>query len=276
MTNSMVYNPELPPVYTMPTMGRVKDRDALRRFLTKDRYAHAYLLGYLDPMYEPFAKWYGDYDAQGHLQCVLLHYIGLSIPIVFLVGRSEQLPRFLSFCRDTLPARFHFHVADAQMEAFTAHFPVESSQLMQRMGMTRSQYSPVELDGRVERLGHRDTGAIMKLYAHYPDHFFEPYQMETGLYFGVRNDRDELMSISGIHNVNAYDDIAVVGNLVTHPSVRGQGLAKVCTGALLNELFQRVACIALNVDQGNEPAIRVYQSFGFTANNDYYEGRSQS
>lgn len=273
MANTMISESEATLALHTPRMGRVDDYEELRQFFSKDRYANAYLLGYLDPMYQPFGKWYGLRDIHDELQCVLLHYIGLSIPVVFLVGQSEHLDVFLKYCKEDLPKRFHFHIPESQRPIFEQSFDISSAQLMQRMGLHQDAYTPVPIDRRVERLGHRDTAQIMALYGHYPDHFFEPYQMETGLYFGVRDPKHGLVSISGIHSVNPHDDISVVGNLVTHPSARGQGLAKACTGALLNELYKRVSYVALNVQVDNIPAITVYESFGFVSNNTYFEGR---
>lgn len=251
------------------------DHQELRHFLQQDRYANAYLLGYLDPMYKPFCRWYGARDEDGQLVGTLLLYQGLSIPVLFAAGHHDQLPQFLETCRTFLPRRFHFHVLEDQMEPLERLFQVRSCQRMQRMGLERAVAKLPQHDGRVERLGHRDTAAIMALYAHYPDHFFEPYQLETGLYFGVRDPKLGLVSIAGIHSVNPHDNIAVIGNLVTHPEARGQGLAKACTGALLFELFEQVSSVALNVQTDNMAAIRVYESFGFSPNNIFYEGRCQ-
>lgn len=115
-----------------------------------------------------------------------------------------------------------------------------------------------------------------KLYEHYPDNFFEPYQLETGLYFGVRDEDIGLASIAGIHVVSESHDVAVIGNFVTHPERRGRGYASACTARLLSELFETVSLVALNVQEDNEPAQRMYRNFGFEENNVFYEGRTTS
>jgi ribosomal protein S18 acetylase RimI-like enzyme len=129
-------------------------------------------------------------------------------------------------------------------------------------------------DVEVRRLGHRDTASIMKLYEHYPDNFFEPYQLETGYYFGVRDEDLGLASIAGIHVISEDHDVAVIGNFLTHPARRGRGLASACTERLLRELFDNVSLVALNVQEDNEPAVRMYGNFGFEQNNVFYEGRT--
>ena len=264
---------------TSPRLMALEDKEVLREFLMRDRYANAYLLGKLDQVYDPFCRWYGCYDGVGEVTDLLLMYQGLSIPVVFLVSGAQGDGRdFFRASAEHLPSRFEFHVIGEQMSTFRETHPVISCQKMHRMGLEKGHYRPLEgLDiSRVERLGHRDTAAIMALYEHYPDHFFEPYQLESGLYFGVRGEGGELISISGIHNVSLEHDVAVIGNLVTHPEARGQRLATSCTARLLSELFEQVSFAALNVQYHNEAAIRMYTNFGFGPNNIFYEGRCEA
>ena len=47
------------------------------------------------------------------------------------------------------------------------------------------------------------------------------------------------------------------------------------TASLLDAVFERVPAVALNVQAGNEPAIRCYQKFGFTERYRFYEGWAQ-
>ena len=257
---------------------RVENVDSIRGFLMRDRLANAYLLGKLDPSYEPFCKWFARHDEHGDIDGLLLWYQGLSIPVGFLVARRDvEETEFFQACCRVLPSRFHFHVMGSQMSALRRACDVSTYKQMHRMGLERSSYkntTPVEVERHeVIRLGHKDTAAIMALYDHYPDHFFEPYQLESGLYFGVRDEDLGLVSIAGVHVVSPEYDVAVIGNLVTHPEARGRGLATACTQPLLDELFERVSFIALNVQVNNEPAIRMYTNFGFEPNNTFFEGR---
>ena len=272
--------PLSPPLPADSLIERIEDEQLIRQFLMRDRYAHAYLLGKLDPLYAPFCRWYCTRTPEGDVQDLLLWYQGLSIPVAFLAASPSRDPRpFFRACCAELPSRFHFHIIGEQLGAFREICPVASSQKMHRMGLERSLYKrqPTPQHVQIERLGHRDTAAIMSLYEHYPDHFFEPYQLETGLYFGVRDPaQGELVSIAGVHVISPEHDVAVIGNLVTHPSSRGQGLATACTGRLLDELFERVSFVALNVQANNTPAIRMYANFMFEPNNVFSEGRCES
>ncbi len=256
---------------------RVEDRDELREFLVTDRLANAYLLGNLDPAYFQFCKWFGMRRADESLGSLVLLYTGLSLPVVFMTGTEPDFHRLLEDVREDLPRRFHFHVLDDQVDFVRQVFDPAASQRMFRMGLTRERYEQTvrkPVTSNVARLGHRDTASIMKLYSHYPDNFFEPYQLETGLYFGVRDEELGLSSIAGIHVVSEDHDVAVIGNFVTHPARRGQGLASSCTAKLLDELFETVSLVALNVQEDNAPAIHLYTAFGFEQNNVFFEGRT--
>lgn len=255
------------------TVEELTDREELRSFLMEDRVANAYLLGNLDPAYFQFCRWFGTRAPDGSLGNLLLVYRGLSLPVVFMVGHAPKIVDFLQSCRGVLPERFHFHILENYMGAVETVLHPSQAQPMFRMGLERADFVLPKTSLPVERLGHRDTAAIMALYAHYPDNFFEPYQLETGLYFGIRDEDLGLVSIAGVHVVSEEHDIAVIGNLVTHSQMRGKGLATACTGRLLIELFERVSLVALNVQQENAPAIQMYRNFGFQSNNVFFEGQ---
>lgn len=261
---------------------QVSDREELRRFLMHDRLANVYLLGNLDPAYFPFCRWFGMRRDDGELGSLILFYNGLSLPVLFMVGTEPNFEALLEECKGMLPKRFHFHVQEEQIDVVDRLYAPTESKRMFRMGLERSQYAalkshrPPARELPVERLGHRDTAAIMELYEHYPDNLFEPYQLETGLYFGVRDEELGLSSIAGIHVVSDEHDVAVIGNFVTHPERRGLGLATACTDRLLEDLFERVSFVALNVQEDNAPAIQMYTNFGFEKNNLFYEGRCET
>ena len=284
----MAYSVEVPqqissfPHDALP-LERLADQREIEAFLVADRLANVYLLGKLDPAYVPFCTWYGERDEQGRLIALMLSYSGLSIPVVFFAASGSSDPAgFFASCARILPSRFHFHVIGEDLNVLRQTCHVTTYKKMYRMGLERAHFeaTPVSLPpskDKVVTLGHKDTASIMTLYAHYPDHFFEPSQLETGLYFGVRDrlDRKRLLSIGGVHAVSPSYDVAVVGNLVTHPDARGKHLATLCTATLLGELFEQVSFVALNVQAVNEPAIRLYTNFGFEPNNVFFEGRCE-
>ena len=72
--------------------------------------------------------------------------------------------------------------------------------------------------------------------------------------------------------VSEANDVAVVGNVVTHPKYRQNGLARMVIGRLLNELFEQVNLVALNVREGAEAAERTLRKFNFESSYSYLEG----
>ena len=253
--------------------------EQIRDFLTRDRVGNAYLLGDLDPAYLPFCDWFG-FVEDGEVEALVLVYKGLSLPAVLTVGPSD--PNRAHKCLDTLfnevktklPSRFWIHVQEPHRPALDSHFAASNLKRMIRMSLSSQNYSPTDFSIPVRRLDHTDTAAIMALYKHYPDNFFEPYQLETGLYFGVETDEGEgLAAIAGIHVFSQTYDIAAIGNLVTHPNYRRRSYASAVTTRLLDELFESVSLVTLNVQEGNVAAIGTYEKFGFTHHHVYYEGR---
>ena len=70
-------------------------------------------------------------------------------------------------------------------------------------------------------LGHKDTGEIMSLFQkYYPDNLFEPAQLESGLYCGIKNEEGKLASVAGIHLLNPEYKVAAIGNIVTDSNYR--------------------------------------------------------
>ena len=72
-----------------------------------------------------------------------------------------------------------------------------------------------------------------------------------------------LVAVAGTHAASAQHTIAVVGNVFTHPSARGRGLATAATSAVTAELLGAQDDVVLSVDPGNTPAIRAYHRLGF-------------
>lgn len=252
--------------------SELQDNAAIASFLKQKVVSNAYPLGYLAPDYSDQCRWLAASDPHG-IRALALVYDGLSRPGLFTAGDTDGLLAILDRFGRELPTRV------------TAHLPVEHDGVvrnlyrpptplrrMHRMGLRREALRDnTPDDPRVVRLTHADTAAILQLYALWPDHFFEPYQLGGGLYFGVK-EGNRLVSIAGIHNVSTIGDVAAIGNLVTHPDARGRGYALLCTSRLLREVFSRVSLVTLDVEVGNEPAIRTYRHFGFYHDSDLLEG----
>ena len=241
----------------------------LVRYLLSRPLDCAYLLGYLTPEYTGRCRAFvyeeprPDSPDYVEVQALLFEYTGLSVPTVWTFGGTLEVEAIIAHAYGLLPRRVYFNMEDHHLQAVRTHYAVRNRKPTLRMGLRRPHYRPASTSEGVVMLSHKDTGSIMRLYAQYPDHLFEPAQLDTGLYCGVRDPSGHLVSVAGIHLLNQDLNIAAIGNIVTDHEHRGRGLATRCVRALLDELFKGVENVALNVTEDNRPAIACYEKFGF-------------
>ncbi|PKN55354.1 MAG: hypothetical protein CVU56_21840 [Deltaproteobacteria bacterium HGW-Deltaproteobacteria-14] len=261
---------------TARTARQTTDANALRLLLAQDRVGGAYMLGDLDPQYAPFCSWFVSADGDGRDDAIVMVYDGLSAPALLTLGSVDGVAAILEGFIDTLPEHAHAHLAAGHRAVFLRHYGIDTERPMARMGVRAADlaFDPAweRLVDPVIGLGHRDTGDIMALSRHYPDSFFEPSQLSSGYYLGVRVG-GELVSMAGVHIVSALDGLAVIGNVVTHPDHRGRGLSTACTGLLCRRLAEGGHdLIALNVERDNRSAVRVYEKLGFRVHLTFTQG----
>jgi len=264
----------------------VQDLQRIRAFLSQDPFATAYMLGNLDAIYGGYCTWYLASEG-GRDTAVLQVYTGLSAPVLITHGTSSGLTAILARFLPDLPTRAHIHLMPEHLGVLDRHFELGSLRPMVRMALVATQLSrsgsPARSDapgdgyGAVERLGHRDTGDIMELFTFYPDTFFEPHQLSTGHYYGVRQDSEKrpghLVAVAGIHVASRFERIAALGNIVTHPDHRGRGLSTRVTAHLCEVLTaEGIELLALNVERKNASALKVYEKLGFREHCTYLEG----
>ena len=245
------------------------DSDQLKNFLIKSPVRSAYMLGDLDPAYQHACLWHG--RVKKGIEGLALLYSALSVPAFLTEGDSTSVAAIINTMRDTIPRRVYYQIHSEHLPAMNTFFQLSDRKRMLRMGLTKAENPPCKLDDEVVVLSHRDTGDIMKLYQHYPDNFFDPSMLNTGLYFGIRID-GSLQSVAGIHFISESNNIAAVGNIVTSPDARGKGYASRCVSHLVTKLLERVDIIALNVEIDNHAAIKCYEGVGFKECMEFEEG----
>ncbi len=85
-----------------------------------------------------------------------------------------------------------------------------------------------------------------------------------------------MVAVAGTHIVAPNIGVAVVGNVFTHPSYRGQGLATRVTARVTAELIERgCSLVALTVDPANTPAVRAYARLGYERGPAVVEARAR-
>ncbi len=258
----------------MISSKKVLDPTGLVPLLTHDRVVAAYPLGDLDATYADFCEWWAHEDTAGRPDAAVLLYTGLRSPVLLTVGTADGVDDVLDSMGQSLPQRFFAHVMAEHRPVVDRRAKATHFRPMVRMALQRQRWAPPESAEAIEEVvpvGHQDTADLMALYAFYPDAFFEPYQLESGFYFGIRRN-GRLVSVAGTHIVSRAYDIACLGNVVTHPDYRSQGLSRRCTQRLLGELFQHVTLCALNVQKDNARAHAIYRHLGFMDHVEYVEG----
>jgi RimJ/RimL family protein N-acetyltransferase len=245
----------------------VHDRDELAELLRRDSVLHAYELGDLDDFFWPYTNWYRLDDA------VALLYHGSQPPTLLALERPEQTDRqhrLLAELLPLLPRQFYAHLGAGLEAVLAPHFRVEFHGPHLKMALT----DPTRLrltEPAAAVLSAADLPDLDALYrVAYPSNWFNQRMLETGQYVGVRRD-GELLAVAGVHVWSPTYRIAALGNVTTHPRVRGQGLAQGAVAALCRRLLDTVDVITLNVKADNAPAIAVYTRLGFDVVAEYSE-----
>ena len=234
-------------------MPRLSDKHTIRTILRRDPAWCVYALGDLSPEMFPKTAWFTP-----DLSLVLKDY-GTSILFAMGTGSVGE-----ALAEVTWPV--HLQVREDALAEIATHATIESRREMRRMIWTSRRDLPHDV--RATRLRDADVAALQTLYAdggpagESPD-FFYPAMVERGVFFGVYEDH-ALVAAAGTHLVSRDEGAAAIGNIYTRRDRRGRGLARVATAAVMRELAG-IETVGLNVRAGNEAAIHLYESLGFTS-----------
>ncbi|MER7457741.1 GNAT family N-acetyltransferase [Micromonospora sp. NPDC126480] len=245
------------------------DRAVLAELLGRDPVLHAYQLGDLDDFFWPYTSWFRRGEA------VALLYHG-AVPATLLAfaapARAAELAALLGDLAPVLPARLYAHLSPGLEAALAGAFTVEAAGDHRKMALTDpGRLAAVPPAGVV--LGGEDLPALRRLYGcAYPGNWFDERMVGTGQYVGVRED-GELVAVAGVHVWSPRYRVAAVGNVTTHPRVRGRGLGAAVVAALCRRLRESVDHVTLNVKADNAAAVRLYERLGFARVAEYGEFR---
>ena len=236
----------------------VSDRGEIAAFLRSDRIYAAYALGDLDGPNRSRVAWAMAHDDGGHPTALAMHHDGLVPQPLFLMGAPDG-------CRAILDSVIK--PRDAYLQATELHeaalgdlYELDAPVVMLRMVVDRRTFTPFA--GPAERLTALDIDDLNRLYQLGYRAGFPPSVVEDGVYYGVRV-RGRLVSAAGTHAINQREEIAVVGNVMTHVDFRGHDFAKMVTSAVTGELLDRATDVALNVHADNDPAVAAYARLGY-------------
>ncbi|MFF5175688.1 GNAT family N-acetyltransferase [Micromonospora sp. NPDC000089] len=236
------------------------DRDALAALLRRDPVLHAYQLGDLDDFFWPYTSWFRRDDQ------VALLYHAVTPPVLLAFANPADTPGLAALLADLapmLPTRVYAHLSPGLLPVLTRWYDVApGGGAHHRMALTDpDRLAAVAPAGEV--LDRADLPALRALYAvAYPGNWFDPRMLDTGRYVGIR-DGGELVSVAGVHVWSPTYRVAALGNVTTHPRVRGRGHASAAVAALCARLRPHVDHVTLNVKADNTAAVRVYERLGF-------------
>jgi len=253
------------------------DKKKLQRHFEKDPVLFGYHLGDLDDFYFEHCQWAAAYGQSPRIEDVILIYTGLDTPAVLAFGLTERFGDLLDGMLDLLPVRFYCHFQETSHDIFLRRY--REKPLGRHLKMKLGSFTPVsDIDNAcIVRLDGSHEPHLRALYdTAYPDNYFDSRMLATGKYFGcLVDDRlhadDRLQAVAGVHVCSDEYNIAVLGNITTHPDHRGRGLATALTSHLTAELVEEGKLVCLNVKVDNLPAIRCYEKLGFETIHEYEE-----
>jgi len=239
------------------------DKQMIERFLRKNLHLNIYSIGDLDDFFWPYTIWYG---APSHecIEAIVLVYFGLSLPTVLAFSdQTGEMTDLLSSIRHLLPSRFYAHLSLGLETVLLKTHDLVGHGEHYKMALLDKMRVPGLDTSEVERLKVNDLNDIQKLYnGSYPDNWFDPRMLETGQYFGIRED-GRLICVAGVHVYSPFYRVAALGNITTLPTQRNRGYGARVTAKLCQSLLNERMDIGLNVKTDNTAALSCYHKIGF-------------
>lgn len=251
------------------SLGRIReirDRAVLLEALARSRDLHIYGIGDLEEPFFSRSRFFVQ-DSDGAISSVAVLYAGGDPPTLLALSDASELSELSDLVAGLgprLPDRIYAHLSPGAEAALERTHRLSSHG--EHLKMHLADVGAVEscdTDGEA-LLGDADLAAAQELYAvSYPGNWFDPRMLSTGCYRGI-SEAGSLVCVAGVHVVSRRHGVAALGNIATHPSHRGRGLARRATAAVCQALLQEgVRSIGLNVHVDNAAAIACYRGLGF-------------
>ena len=217
-----------------------------------------YAIGDLEPRLFAESTW-AVAERQGQVEALALHFRGVKVPVLFLMGNRDGLRAILKNC---LCPELGFMMSRQEHEPVADEFYArEDKTPTLRMVLDHNRFRPPELE--CVRLTTDHVGLLTELYSRWRGNQFLDDQILHGVFYGVEV-RGQLRAVAGTHLVSERYGVGAIGGVFTHTDYRGAGYGTATTGAVVAELLHRgVRDIVLSVGKENVGAVRVYGRLGF-------------
>lgn len=249
------------------------DFATIRRILAIDPVWSAYALADLQPAFLPYTHWTVGQSVDG--DGLVLLFTALTPPILVTIGPAAAVAAALA--QTALPEQIFISAREEHYAPLAAFYDFgDRLHSMWRMvPQTKAQVAMPLVDGLV-RLNFAHGEQLEKLYAsggEFAPSFFDRYQLQDGVYFGVTAETGALLAAGGTHILARQEGVAAIGNIYTRPDQRGKGYAGTIFQAIVTTLqAEGFSNIFLNVDQRNATARKLYERYGFTVYCPFIEG----
>ncbi|HEY8057380.1 MAG TPA: GNAT family N-acetyltransferase [Acidimicrobiales bacterium] len=246
-----------------PSALRESDPAALADLYGRHPEVHPYGLADLDEPLWSRSTWYREGDA-----AVGVLDLGSGEPVLYAIAADADLEAvtlaLLEALAPDLPDHFVITGPTGLAQRLAPGFTPDWVIPHVKMVLPEGDRLPPD-DPRVLWLDRTATDAVVALRETGGDAsaFFVPDLLDTGLYGGIQGDDRVLAAVAGVHVLSEAHGVAAIGNVLTHPAHRRQGLARALMATLARRLLATVPVVGLNVGTANVGALALYESLGF-------------
>jgi ribosomal protein S18 acetylase RimI-like enzyme len=250
-------------------VSATRDRELVRSLITGDRWITAHALSDLDDGEFPRTRCF--VARRGSTPIALgMEYSGWAPQPLHLYGEPEGIAAILQHGIRPRAAWVPTPIGGDRVLDLT--YETEKINPMLRMGLTRAEFLPYvgAAAALVVPLIPSDAPALNGLYQLGFAAWLPPLAVAEGVYRGIHRN-GKLVAAAGTHVVGRRERIAVVGNVLTASSARGNGYAHANTSAVTDALLSFCDEVVLNVQRDNAAAIAVYTSLGYSVKAEFEE-----
>jgi RimJ/RimL family protein N-acetyltransferase len=261
--------PEMPPgsghQSPLPTVKKLSNRGDILSCLEPRRAYAVSAFAHLEPGFPEIAKWHVANQGERFALCLVAR--GLFPTYMLTMGDTSILEFLMGSVG--LPGRAFITCEPEHLDVIRSFYEFEWHLLMKRMVVTRDTFAPA--NEKAARLKPSHVGEVNRLYALEHSGNFTSAQLRRGVFYGIWQD-ERLVAVAGTHFISPTYNIAYVGNVMTHPAHRNQGLATICVSSVTSKLLEQCDEVVLNVESYNLPAVRTYTGLGYSDHCQIIEG----